>query len=119
LNSLPDSPKNWGHVNPNLDDYYSHPMEISSTFWIADVTYWWHLPEETHSQYANPSNVACDIVSNIPHGIRFEAHFSYVQGIIGWRHSKTTEENLHKKVIVRLLARARNRILAGNHSALD
>ena len=29
----PESPKNWGRVNPNLNDYHSDPMEISSTFW--------------------------------------------------------------------------------------
>jgi len=37
LNSPPESPKNWGQVNPNLYDYHSDPMEISSTFWIPDI----------------------------------------------------------------------------------
>jgi len=41
LNSLPQTPKNWGQVDPNLNDYYSDPMEISSTFWIPDITDWW------------------------------------------------------------------------------
>jgi len=26
------APKNWGQINPNLNDYHSDPMEISSTF---------------------------------------------------------------------------------------
>jgi hypothetical protein len=41
LNSPPEAPKNWGHINPNLNDYHSDPMEISSTFWIPDITDWW------------------------------------------------------------------------------
>jgi len=32
LNSPPEAPKNWGQINPNLNDYHSDPMEISSTF---------------------------------------------------------------------------------------
>jgi len=31
-NSPPDAPKNWGQINPNLNDYHSDPMEISRTF---------------------------------------------------------------------------------------
>jgi hypothetical protein len=38
LNSPPEAPKNWGQINPNLNDYHSNPMEISSTFWIPDIT---------------------------------------------------------------------------------
>jgi len=38
LNSPPEAPNNWGEINPNLNDYHSHPMEISSTFWILDIT---------------------------------------------------------------------------------
>jgi len=30
-NSLPEAPKNWGQINPNLNDYHSDPMEISSS----------------------------------------------------------------------------------------
>ena len=37
LNSPPESLKDWGQLNPNLDDYQSDPMEISSTFWIPDL----------------------------------------------------------------------------------
>jgi len=40
LNSPPEAPKNWGQINPNLNDYHSDPMEISSTFWILDITDW-------------------------------------------------------------------------------
>ena len=38
LNSPPEPPKNWGHINPNLNDYHSDPMEIRSTVWILDIT---------------------------------------------------------------------------------
>jgi len=61
LNSPPEPPKNWGRINPNLNDYHSDPMEISSTFWIPDITDWWRQQEEMHSKYADLSNVACDI----------------------------------------------------------
>jgi len=41
LNSPPQAPKTWGQINPNLIDYHSDPMEISTTFWILDMTDWW------------------------------------------------------------------------------
>jgi len=37
LNSPPESPKNWGQVNPNVSDYHSDPMEISCTCWLPDI----------------------------------------------------------------------------------
>jgi len=40
LNSPPEARKNWGQINPNLNNYHSDPMEISSTFWIQDITDW-------------------------------------------------------------------------------
>jgi hypothetical protein len=46
-----ETPKNWGQINPNLNDYHSNPMEISCTFWILDKTDWWRRLEETHSKY--------------------------------------------------------------------
>jgi len=101
LNSLPEAPKNWGQINPNLNDYHSDPMEISSTFWIPDITDWWRQQEETHSMFANLSNVARDIFSIIPHGVRVEASFSLGQDVIGWRQSKTTGETLRENVVVR------------------
>jgi len=41
LNSPPEGTKNWGQINPNLNDYHSDQMQISSTFWILDITDWW------------------------------------------------------------------------------
>jgi hypothetical protein len=41
LDSPPKAPKNLGQINPNHNDYHSDPMEISSTFWIPDITDWW------------------------------------------------------------------------------
>jgi len=73
LNLAPEAPKNWGQINPNLNDYHYDPMEISITFWIADITNWWHQHEEKHSKYPDLSSVACDIVSIIPHGVGVEA----------------------------------------------
>jgi len=69
FNSLPEAPKNWGQINPNLDDYHSDSMEISSTFWIPDITNWWRQQQDTLSKSADLSNVARDIFSIIPHGV--------------------------------------------------
>ena len=113
FNSPPEAPKNWGQINPNLNDYHSDPMVISSTFCIPDITDWWPQQEETHSKYTDLSNVACDIFSTIPHGVGVEASFSLGRDVIGWRQSKTTGETICENVIVRQFARANNGILAG------
>ena len=94
-------------------------MEISSTFWIPDITEWWRQQEETHSKYADLSNVARDIFSIIPHGVSVEASFSLGRDVIGSRWSKTTGETLREKVVVRQYARADNRILGGDDHVLD
>jgi len=94
-------------------------MEISSTFWIPDITEWGRQQEETHSKYADLSNVARDIFSLIPHGVRVEANVSLGRDVIRWRQSKTTGETLRKKVVVRQFARANNEILAGSGPQLD
>jgi len=78
LNSLPKAPTTWGQNNSNLNDYDCNAMEIYSTFWIPDITDWWHQQEETHSKYDDFSNVAHDISYIIPHGVGVEA--SYVLG---------------------------------------
>jgi hypothetical protein len=31
-NSAREAPKTWGQINPNLNDYHTDPIEISSTF---------------------------------------------------------------------------------------
>ena len=119
LNSPPEAPKNWGQINPNLNVYHSDPMEISSTFWIPDITDWWRQQEETHPKYAHLSNVAHDIFSILPHGVGVEASFSVGRDVIGWTQSKATGETLHKKVVVRQFARANHGILAGTDLELD
>jgi len=91
LNSPPESPKNWGQENPNVNDYHSHPKEISSTFWLPDITDWLRQQKETHSKYADLPYVAHDIFSIIPHGVGVEASFSLGQDIIGWNHWWNTE----------------------------
>jgi len=94
-------------------------MEISSIFRIPDTTDWWRQQEETHSKYADLSNVARDIFSIIPHGVGVEASFSVGRDAIGWRQSKTTGQTLREKVVVRPFARANNGMLAGTDPELD
>jgi len=118
FNSPPEAPKNWVQIHPNLNDYHSNRMVVGSSFWIPDITDWWRQQVETHSKYANFSNVACDIVSIIPHGVGEEASFSPWRAVISWRQSKTTCETLHKTVVVRQLPRANNWIMAGDDPAL-
>jgi len=94
-------------------------MEISSIYWIPDITNWWRQQDETHSKYADLSNVARDIFSIILHGVGVEASFSLCRDLIGWRQSKSTGETIREDVIVRQFARANNGILAGNDPELD
>jgi len=101
INSLPDAPKNSVQIDPNLNAYHSDRMETSSTLWVPDITDWWRQQEETHSQYTDLSNVACDIFSIIPHGVGVKASISLGRDVIGRRPSKTTGETLRGQVIVR------------------
>jgi len=119
LNASLELPQNWGQINPNRNDYLSDPMVIGSTFWIPDITDWWHQQEEMHSKHADLSKVARDIFSIIPHGVGVEASFSPGWDVIGWRQSKTTGKTLREKVVVRLFGRANNGLLAGHSLALD
>ena len=119
LNSPPEAPKNWGQSNPNLNVYHSDPVEIGSKFWIPDITDWRQQQQETHSQYADLLNVACDIFSIIPHGVGVESRLSIGRDVIGWRQSKTTGVTLHEKVVVRQFARAIEGILAGEETESD
>jgi len=70
FNLPPEAQKNLGQVNPNLNKYQSDSMEISRTFWLPDDTDWWRQQEQTHSMYADVSNLTCDILSIIPHHVR-------------------------------------------------
>jgi hypothetical protein len=119
LNLPPEIPQNWGQINPNLNDYHFDQIEIRSTFWLPDITDWWRQQDETHSKYADLSNVARDIFSIIPHGVGVEAGFSSGRDVIGWRQSKTTGETLLEKLVVRQLARANSGLLAGENPVLD
>jgi len=110
LNSPSQSPKNRGQVNPNLHDYHSDPMEISSVFWLLDITDWWRQQNQMHSRYADLSNVARDIVSIIPPVVGVKASFPLGRDVIGWRQYETTGETLRETVIVRHFARGNNSI---------
>jgi len=85
-------------------------MEISSTFRLPDITYWWRQHEETQSNYTDLSNAVHDIFPIIPHGVGVEANFTLRQDVISWRQSNTTGETLREKVVARQFARANHRI---------
>jgi hypothetical protein len=119
LNSLPEAPKNWGPMNPNLNDYHSGPIEFSSIFWIPDKTDWWRQHEETHSKYADLSNVALHIVSILPHGVGVETSSSLRRDVVGWMQSKSTGGTLHEKVILKQFTRTNNGNFAGTGPELD
>jgi len=76
-------------------------MEISSIFWIPDISDWWRQQEEMHSKYTDLSNAVHAIFSIIPHGVGVEASFSLGRDVIGWRQSNTTGKTLREKVVVR------------------
>jgi len=94
-------------------------MEISSTYWLPDITVWWRQHEEMHSKYADLSNEVRDIFFVKPHGVGVEASFSLGGDVIGWRQSKTTGKTLRKKVVVRQFAQANHGIWAGADPELD
>jgi hypothetical protein len=119
LNSPPKAPKNCGQINANLNDYHSNQVEISSTISIPDITNSWRQLKETHSKYADLSNVARDIFSNIPHHVRVEPSFSLGQNVIAWRQSKATGQTFRETVIVRHFTSANNWILTGTDPELD
>jgi len=119
LNLPPELPQNWGHINPNPNDYHSDPMEIGSTFWLPDITDWWQQQEERHSKYADVSNLSCEIISIIPHGVGVEASYSLAGDVIGCKQSKTKGETLSDEVVVRQFARANNGFMAGDDAELD
>jgi len=119
LNSPPELPQNRGQIHPILTDYHSDEMEISSTFWLPDITDWCQQQEELHSKYTNLSNVARDIFSIIPHGVRVEASSTLGRDVIRWWQSNTTGGTLCKMVVVRQFARANHGLLAGYDPVLN
>ena len=104
LISHPELPKNWGQINPNLNDYHSGQMGISGTFWLPDITEWWRQQEEMNSKYADLANMALDIFSIKPHSVGVKASVSLGRDVIGWRQSKTTGKTLREKLVVRQFA---------------
>jgi len=119
LHSLPESPKNCGQVNPNLNDYISNQIEISSTFWLSDITDWWQQQEKMHSSYTDLSNVVQDIISIIPHDVGVEGSLPPGRDVIGWRQWKTIGETVRERVVVRQFAWSNNGILVGDDPAWD
>jgi hypothetical protein len=97
LNSPAELPKNWGQINLNFNEYESDKIKISSTFWLPDITDWLQQQEETHSKYADLSNVARDTFSIINHGVGVEASVSLGGAVIGWMLLKITRETLREK----------------------
>jgi len=115
FNPPPEAPKNWGQINPNLNDYHSDQMEFSSTYWIPEITDWWHQQEETHSKYPDLCDLVCNIFLIIPHAVGVEVSFSFGRDGIGWRQSKTTGRTIREKVVVTHFTPSNNRILGGSH----
>jgi len=101
LNSPRESPQSWGQISPNLHDYHSEVIVIRNTLSLPDITDWWRQQADTHSKYANLSNVAHDIFSIIPHRVVVEVSISLRWDVIGWRQSKSTRETIREKVTVR------------------
>jgi len=99
LNLPPEALKNRGQIDPNLNDYHSEPMVISSTFKIPDIINWRHQQEKTHSQFTDLLNVAHNIFSIIPPAVRGEDRFSLARDVISWRQSKTKGETIRKKLL--------------------
>ena len=109
MNSPREAPKNWGQINPNLNDYHSDRMEISSTLWIPAIIDWWRQQEETHSKYAYLAIVARNMFSIIPHAVGVVSSLSLGRDVVSWRHSKSTGNTLREKIVVRQFARANTR----------
>jgi len=118
-NSPPELQQNWGQKNLNFHDYHSDPMEISSTFWLPDITDWWQRQEETHSKYADLSYMACDIFSIILQLVGVEASNSLGQDVSGWRESETSGETLHEHVVVKQFSEANSGLYTGDDPVLD
>jgi len=119
VNSPPEAPKTWGQIDPNRNDYHSDSIEISSILWLPEITDWWHQQEETHSKYADLSNMVHNILSFIPYGVGLVTHFPLVRNVIQWRQSKNTAETLPECGVVRQYTLGNNRLLAGNDPVLD
>jgi len=94
-------------------------MEICCTFWIWNITDWWRQQDKTHSKYANLSNVAGNILSIIPHGVRVAASISLGRDVVGSRQSQTTSETHHEKVVLRMFVQAIKGIFAGCQPGSD
>ena len=86
---------------------------------LPDITDCWGKQEETHSKYADLSNVACDIFSMIPHGVGVEDSFSLRRDVIGCRQWKITGVTLREKWVVRQFPRANSGLLSVDDPVLD
>ena len=119
LNLLLEAQKNWGQIDPNLNDYDCDPMEICSTFRIQDISDCWGQQEGTHTENTDLPNGTCDIFSIIPHGVGLEASSSLGRDVIGWWQSEIAGKTLREQVVVRQFAQANNGIVVGADRELD
>jgi len=72
-----------------------------------------------HTQYTVLHNRALDLFSIILHSDRVEDSFSLHWDVIGWRQSKTTDETLPEKVVVRQIVWSNIGIKVGADPELD
>jgi len=118
-NSRPNTTRNWGQINRNLDDYRSDRKEICSIGRIPDITDCRRQWEEMQSKYANISSLTRDIFSIIPHAVGVEARLYLGQDVMELWQSKTTPQTLPGNVVVTQFPQANASILAGDDPALD
>jgi hypothetical protein len=94
-------------------------MESRSTFWLPDITDWWLIYNELHPKYTDLSNLACNIFSIIPHGIRDKVSYSLGLDFIRWKQSEATGGTDHDQVLVRQFASVMNGLLSGDDHDFD
>jgi len=73
-------------------------MEISTTFWLPDITDWWHQQEETHPKYADLSNVPQNILSIIPRVVGVGPVFPLAEMLSGGGGQKPQARPFAKKL---------------------
>jgi len=114
LNSPPESPQNWGQVNPNLDDYDSNSMESCKHFGFR-ISPTGGVSRRKCTQ-STPNPLMWHATYSLLYHMAMEWGSSFTLGwdVIGSRKSKITLDTTRERVIIRQFSRANNGILAGD-----